>query len=264
MKKEILESAKDALTGGVLDNKVQDGHFLQVIENKEVTQVEAYIDLPISEIHALDNREFLTPNVTWRDSVKGLKCEGWDDVADQVREYFTSELYEKLFPTPGAQRPLTMGFTGGAPHCLFGNHRLSAGKALLAKTSEDSKLYKVKCLYRPVKEAIKSVLEECLKNGDTLKYYHLPVDNCTGRYKFFYDEGYRNFLRVDSVNQKTKIYVFGEYFDCFKVQYTFPFLPRIFKSDMYSLCKRLSFRTIPNYLIEQILDETKFGAEFNM
>ncbi|WP_462155332.1 hypothetical protein [Pseudoalteromonas piscicida] len=265
MKKEILNCAKMAKRGGVLDKEVQDGQFLQAIENKDIDSIQAYLDLPISEIHALDRRDFLKLGVTWRESVNGLHCEGWNNVRDSVAEYFTSDLYDTPFPTPGSERELKIGFAGGAPYCILGNHRLSAGKAWLAYNIGEKAIFKkVNCIYRPIKPGIKAILQSCLNQDSVLKYYHVPWQECLGRYKFFDKEGFRNFIRIDSANEKTKLYVFGEGWDVKEIPYTIPFVPRFFRFDMYSLSIRLNYKTIPRFLIKQILDESIVQPSFKL
>ena len=209
------------------------------------------MDLPIRNLIALRPKDFFPPNATWRNAVKGLHCEGWDDCRTDIVRYFTSEIRDEFFPAPNAYLNLRIGFTGGAAFCKLGNHRAAAAKAWLAANyGEDAILKKVRCFYRPISPPLKPLLKKCITGSSTLKFAH--VDD---KQVYLRDIGIHKLILVTHKRSPQELYSLDTTEDRLdKIHPSKCFIKRKLKFDLRSKCLRLDFTEVPANLIEIMLN----------
>lgn len=205
MREQILRAAKNANPGGVMDEPIYDGEIIGILG--EASSTGYILDVPISRLIGLLPRKYYSSNTTWRKAVKGLKCEGWEEVEDEIEDYFTSKLNNREFPVAGSEGELRFGSTGDAIFCEIGNHRASAAKAWLAYNQNEEAIFNnVYCCYRPLREPIKKLIEQCLKEGSQLKVFVQRKQGSFNIYKRFGGGGLSNLILVNRNNGGIELY----------------------------------------------------------
>jgi hypothetical protein len=264
LKADLLNYAKLVSKNSVIDEIIENGDFLRIISKENSGREEIkYLDMPISVNIALHNRSFIEDKSSWRDSVKGLRCSGWEERKQKIIEYFESELRENEFPTPGSHGPLTIVYVGGFPFCKVGNHRLSASKVWLAgKHGEKAKLKKVKCVRHVIKHKILGVLKSSLEPGAKLKYSFWGKEEQNLKDQKLFRSGYRNLLYLKQENEKPKLYIFSDESDCIELKDCLRYFPSFVKFNRYSRFLSFEYEELSRGFIETIIDETKINAIF--
>jgi len=257
MKDEIHAAAKGALVGGILDDEIYDSEIIEAFGSTKQHRGERSLDLPISSIVALRPSDFFRQGATWRSAAQGLHCEGWDRCRDSIVRYFTSNLEDSLFPAPYSYQELRIGFTGGAVYCKLGNHRTAAAKAWLASHYGEEAIFKqANCYYRPVKYSLKRLMEECIDEGSTLKFFYYTTDRFGFKNKLLRKAGIQYLVLVEHASSSCDLYILDS-----DSENLVPVSPgrnavsRLLKIDFRSKCLRLDFKVVPVTLMKMMLDE---------
>jgi len=265
LKAVLLNYAKLVAKNSVIDQRIEDGEFLRIISReKNDNEVKKYLDIPISVNIALLGRSFIEGKSSWRDSVQGLHCSGWEERKQKIVKYFESELRENDFPTSGSHGPLTIAYVGGFPYCQIGNHRLSASKVWLAgKHGEKAELKKVKCVRNEMKHKILEVLKLSLKPGSKLKYSFWKKEGQNLKDQKLFNSNYRNLLYLEKEDEKPKLYIFSDESDCIEVKDYLRYFPSFIKFNRYSRFLSFEYEELSRGFIEQIIDDTEINAIFS-
>ncbi|EDL70732.1 MULTISPECIES: hypothetical protein [Vibrio harveyi group] len=264
LKSEINAAARGALDGGILDHVIYDSEIISAFGSSNKPSIQRDLDVPIKSLVALGPREFFEFGSSWREAVKGLHCDGWDDYYDEIVDYFTSALKDKSFPAPKSSQELRIGFTGGAIYCKLGNHRAVAAKAWLAYHQGEDAIFKLaRCFYRPVKPVLRELMERCLTDGDKLKFFYYDPPKNSRQDVFPKTENIYYLVLVEKGSSESELYILdGE-----KLVMITPktgFFAAFSKGDLYSKCRKLRFKDVPPPLMEMMLNDGEVRERFGV
>lgn len=254
MKDEIHCSAKQALKGGVMDDEIYDGDMIEAFASWSKPGVERTLDIPIGKLIALKpEKKFYPPGSSWRDAVKGLHYDGWDQSRNEIVRYFTSDLLDKPFPAERSSSELRIGFVGGAVYCRLGNHRAAAAKSWLAGNQGESAVFKkARAYYLNIVPKLKELMQMCVEKGYGLKYSHAPSNHSTLPIHFSY-----NLVMVEKEASNFDLYDLYSPHDSLEHIEAGSLFFRLLKIDTRSKCARRQFQEVPIGLIKIMLDDSE-------
>ncbi|EIU6823107.1 hypothetical protein L5157_004744 [Vibrio parahaemolyticus] len=242
--KAVIEKAADNAVQAYLDEQYLFTNSLYALTDRKENGIH-YVDVPLSNVIAMEDKEFNHKETNWRNAAKKLDCEGWDKVQSQVVQYFTSNLQENTFPAPGSSNHLKLLVIGQAVSCLIGNHRLAA--AMVWKSymqGGNAHLLKAKCYNYNLHSTVVPILRKCENKKGKISVYYVDPYECYILYEgtsFWkvYKQKRVPLSEIDYNSYNYKLALFG------------PKLPKLLMGKLFS-----KFVRIPDRVIGLLLNDS--------
>lgn len=159
---EVIRSSAKKIPKGLIDIPLFDKEIIEGLKQIGVDASEGFYDLRLDKINSLERSHTFSNCKTWKEAVDKLKCKNWDE--KKIIKWFSTPIYDTLFPAEGSRSELRIGIVGGARFCKLGNHRLVAAKVwMLANKPNAPILKKVHHYYYPVEPTALPILSKGLK-----------------------------------------------------------------------------------------------------
>lgn len=258
MRDEFITKAKAIPYPSHLDDYVYDGRFLSIIRSNDDSIYE-YINLPVRDLIGLCKPGDYIGYKTWRQAVMGLRCDDWDELKKEIRQYFEGDVGNTMFPPQSSNGYLRINFVGGAGYCGIGNNRLVAAKVHLThKFGEPAYLENAWCTYNPIHPRLAKVLSSAIRDKAHI-YFSITDPGLVADHPN--PGAFKGVIKIDRGGNRIEFFLVFTNF-LFSITKKDSWRDIVLNRRDFKPCQHIKYTPVSHKLVEKVFDLSKVSRWF--